>query len=81
MNCGRLLEELNLYIDGSLEKKLCEQLEYHLKDCDRCRVVIDTTRKTITLYRDQDPIEIPSQVRDRLHQAIRSHWKQPHKNS
>jgi predicted anti-sigma-YlaC factor YlaD len=74
MDCRRLLEEMNLYIDGSLEKELCEQLEAHLKGCERCRIVLDTTRKTITLFCDQDPVEIPSEVRDRLHRLIRSNW-------
>ena len=75
MDCRRLLEELNLYIDGSLEKEICEQLEAHLQDCQRCRIVLDTTKKTITLFRDQDPVEIPDLVRARLHQAIRAHWR------
>jgi predicted anti-sigma-YlaC factor YlaD len=74
MDCKRLLEEMNLYIDGSLEKELCEQLETHLKGCERCRIVLDTTKKTITLFRDQDPVEIPSEVLDRLHRLIRSNW-------
>jgi hypothetical protein len=74
MNCKRLLEEINLYIDDSLERELCEQLEAHLKGCERCRIVLDTTKETITLFRDQDPVEIPSAVRDRLHRIIRSHW-------
>jgi predicted anti-sigma-YlaC factor YlaD len=74
MDCRRLLEELNLYIDGSLEKEICEQLEAHLQGCQRCRIVLDTTKKTITLFRDQEQMEIPFAVQERLHQAIRAHW-------
>ncbi|HVN77610.1 MAG TPA: zf-HC2 domain-containing protein [Terriglobia bacterium] len=74
MDCRRLLEELNLYIDGSLEKEICEQLEAHLQDCQRCRIVLDTIKKTITLFRDQEQVEIPLAVQERLHQAIRTHW-------
>ena len=75
MDCRRLLEELNLYIDGSLEKEICEQLEAHLKDCHRCRIVLDTTKKTITLFRDQEQLEIPLAVQERLHQTIRTRWQ------
>ena len=74
MDCKRLLEELNLYIDDSLEKEICEQLESHLQGCQRCRIVLDTTKKTITLFRDEEQLEIPLEVRERLHQAIRANW-------
>lgn len=77
MDCKRMLEEMNLYIDGSLEQKLCSQLETHLKGCEQCRVVFDTTKKTITLYRDQMVLEIPEKIRQRLHQVVREHWKKP----
>ncbi len=77
MDCKRLLEELNLYIDGSLEKEICQQLEAHLHDCPRCRIVLDTTKKTITLFRDEEPLEIPPLVRARLHQAVRAKWRKP----
>ena len=57
MDCKKMLQELNLYIDGELENELCQQLEVHLKGCDQCRIVLDTTTKTIEFYRDQTPIE------------------------
>jgi anti-sigma factor RsiW len=75
MSCKRILEELNLYIDGELEAELCKQLETHLKDCERCRIVLDTTKKTIQFYRDEAPMELPDGVRERLHEAVRSRWK------
>jgi anti-sigma factor RsiW len=75
MNCKRILEELNLYIDGELDAELCKQLEAHLKDCERCRIVLDTTKKTIRFYRDETPMELPAGVRERLHDAVRSRWK------
>ena len=71
MDCKRMLEEMNLYIDGTLEQELCRQLEAHLKGCEQCRIVLDTTKKTITLYRDHAEIEIPDEIRSRLHQALR----------
>jgi anti-sigma factor RsiW len=75
MNCKRILEELNLYIDGELDAELCKQLEAHLKDCERCRIVLDTTKKTIQFYRNETPMELPAGVRERLHDAVRSRWK------
>jgi len=75
MDCKKILQELNLYIDGELEKELCQQLEAHLKDCNRCRIVLDTTKRTIEFYRDQTPLDLPNDVRDRLHASLRAHWK------
>jgi predicted anti-sigma-YlaC factor YlaD len=75
MDCRAILEELNLYIDGGLETELCKELEVHLKDCERCRIVLDTTKRTIEFYRDETPMELPMDVRERLHAAMRSRWK------
>ena len=77
MDCKKMLRELNLYIDGELDQDLCRQLEAHLKDCDRCRIVLDTTKKTIEIYRDQTPMDLPVDVRDRLHAFLRSRWRKP----
>ena len=65
------------YIDGELEKDLCQQLESHLKDCDQCRIVLDTTKKTIEIYRDQTPMDLPEDVRSRLRASLRALWRNP----
>jgi len=70
---------MNLYIDGELDPGLCRQLESHLKDCQRCRIVMDTTRKTIDLFCDNDPVELPAGVSTRLHQALKAQWKKSSK--
>jgi len=57
--CQALLGQLQDYIDGDLEETLCVELEQHLADCDDCRVLVDTTRKTVTLYRRQRQVDLP----------------------
>lgn len=74
MDCRQMLQDLNLYIDGELEKELCQKLEAHLKGCARCRIVLDTTKRTIQLYRNQTPMELPDDVRQRLHAALQTRW-------
>ena len=49
--CQTLLCLLSDYVDGELSEELCRQIEMHTAECDNCRVVIDTLRKTISLYR------------------------------
>lgn len=64
--CQDLLRNLNSYIDGELEKALCQELEQHLQDCHDCRVVWDSIRKTIELYRLDEDETLPEDVRRRL---------------
>ena len=69
--CRELLDQLSEYIDGELEASLCTELEAHLAHCANCRVMVDTLRKTITLYHAQAPAELPSEVEDRLYKVLR----------
>lgn len=64
--CQALQEQLSEYIDGQLDDALCAEIEAHLAGCDNCRILVDTLRKTILLYRQQSPADMPSDVRERL---------------
>jgi anti-sigma factor (TIGR02949 family) len=75
MQCEEMLKMLNEYVDGELDPSICEQLQEHLAECDPCRVVVDTIRKTITLYRDGSHYELPVQFREKLHENLRARWK------
>ncbi|MFH0872766.1 MAG: zf-HC2 domain-containing protein [bacterium] len=75
MHCKDLLEAISDYVDGELDESLCADIEEHLKNCEPCRVVIDTTRKTITLFKENLPYEIPQPVQDRLQRVLRERWK------
>ena len=68
--CHDLLSHLSDYIDGELEAAICAQLETHLAECPDCRVMVDTVRKTIILYRSQAKDELPSDVKDRLYRVL-----------
>jgi anti-sigma factor RsiW len=64
------LGELSDYVDGELEAALCAELEAHLADCPDCRVMVDTLRKTIVLYRSQAQADLPSDVQARLYKVL-----------
>jgi anti-sigma factor RsiW len=81
MNCQDLLKMLNEYVDGTIDPALCEALQKHLDTCNPCQVVIDNIRKTITLYRAGQPLELPAEVRERLYGMIRENWKGKHKGA
>lgn len=70
-NCQQMLGSLSEYIDGDLTPELCAEIEKHLAGCENCRVVLDTTRRTIDLVRTpaEDPA-VPSDVRERLFKRL-----------
>jgi anti-sigma factor (TIGR02949 family) len=69
--CRELLDQLTDYVDGELEPGLCAELEAHLAECPNCRVMVDTVRKTITLYHAQAATALPSDVEDRLYKVLK----------
>ena len=70
MNCKKVLLELTSYLDGVLDSQARTDLELHLSHCTDCRVVVDTTRKTIQIFCNSEPIPLPEDVRQRLHAAL-----------
>lgn len=75
MTCEDLLRMLNDYVDGDIDPGVCAGFDQHLEDCNPCRIVVDTIRKTITLYRNEVVYDMPPTFRDRLHQALQNQWK------
>ncbi len=70
-NCEELLGSLSAYIDGDLDPELCQELEKHLAGCNDCRVVLNTTKRTIDLV--HSPLEkpdLPEDVRERLFKRL-----------
>lgn len=68
--CRHLLGELSAYLDGELSEVVCVEIERHLMECADCRVVVDTLRKTILLYRTAPQPGFPAAVRKRLYKAL-----------
>lgn len=80
MKCEELLALLNDYVDGDVAPGVCAELERHLTGCHPCQVVIDNLRKTITIYKAGQPVELPLEFRERLHSMLRQRWAQTHPN-
>lgn len=66
-HCHDLLSSLSEYVDGSLPAEFCNELERHLRDCQKCRIVVNTLKKTVELYQDTaGDAPMPEAVRQRL---------------
>jgi len=67
-HCKDLLSSMSEYIDGSLNDKLCIELEKHLSDCNNCRVIVNTLKKTIEIYHEKGSQEkLSSDMKNRLY--------------
>jgi anti-sigma factor (TIGR02949 family) len=69
--CNHLLPGISDYLNGELSPELCNELEQHLATCDKCRIVVDTTRKTIEIFKTTaDSQKAPSDVKERLYKRL-----------
>lgn len=70
-NCHDLLESLSDYVDHDLNAEMCVEIERHLQNCENCRIVIDTLKKTVELYHTttRRP-DVPEDVRERLYMCL-----------
>lgn len=65
--CEDMIYSLSEYVDNALSEEICAEIERHLEECDNCRIVVDSLRKTIYLYRvTTEPPNVPDDVRQRL---------------
>ncbi len=69
-NCQHLLGELSDFLDGEASSEVCAEIERHLRTCEDCRVVVDTLRKTVTLYRELPQPVLPAVARRRLYKTL-----------
>lgn len=69
-DCMDLLGDLSRYLDGEAGGTLCAEIESHLESCENCRIVVDTLRKTVYLYRQLAQPSLPGEARERLYRTL-----------
>jgi anti-sigma factor RsiW len=70
VNCTDFLAKLTDYFDGQIDPSLMAEVKEHLGSCHHCEVVVDTTRKTIDVYRGAQTYEFPEELSSRLRAAV-----------
>ncbi len=71
MNCTSAIHEISSYIDGELEASVRIELEEHLQECEGCAIVVRQTQLTVEIFCNDKPVELPSEVRSRLHETLK----------
>jgi anti-sigma factor RsiW len=64
------MQELSDYLDETVDKEVRRKIEVHITECPNCFVILDTTRKTIQVYKGMQPQAIPEDVQGRLLKAM-----------
>lgn len=70
LTCKEFLQELNEYLDENIDVELRRKLEAHINACPNCFVILDTTKKTVQVYKGMEAQVIPQDVHTRLMAAI-----------
>ena len=75
MTCAECLSLLDDLIDDNVAAEMRAEVEHHMHKCGHCEVIFNTTRKTIEIYRSHEIYELPTNLRERLHNAIMERCK------
>lgn len=75
MTCTEFIAMLDDLIDGTVTAETRAELQKHLHGCEHCEVTLNTTRKTIEIYRSHELYDLPPGLRERLHAAIMARCK------
>jgi hypothetical protein len=70
LTCKQFLQELNDYLDPNTDPTTMCHLEKHVSECPNCFVLVDTTKKTLQVYKGLEPQTIPENVKARLWKAL-----------
>ena len=70
LTCKQFLQELNDYLDPNTDADMKRRLEAHVTECPNCFVIVDTTQKTLQVYKGIEPKSIPEDVKTRLLEAL-----------
>ena len=54
----------------TLLRRVRTELEHHLEHCEDCRIVVDTTRKTVEIFCNAGPAALPGNVHELLSQTF-----------
>jgi len=70
LTCKEFLQELSDYLDETVDLELRSRLEAHITACPNCFVIVDTTKRTIQVYKGVDAQPIPDEIHHRLMRAV-----------
>lgn len=73
IRCEDILREISELLDDEITAEMRIQIETHLCACRHCKVLVDTTKKTLTLVSTYSVLELPDGVSARLLERLAKH--------
>jgi len=70
LTCNQFLDELSEYLDEAATGQIRHELQEHISECPNCWVMVDTTKKTLEIYRGLEAEALPNGLRSRLMTAL-----------
>ncbi|MCC7153256.1 MAG: zf-HC2 domain-containing protein [Bryobacterales bacterium] len=70
VTCKDFLREISEFLDDRADPQLQSELKAHITQCPNCWVILDTTLKTIQVYKGMEPQELPEGVHGQLMKAL-----------
>jgi len=70
MTCTDFLAKLTDFFDGNVPSELLAEVEQHLSECKHCEVVLDSTTKTINIYRDNELYDFSPELQLRIERTV-----------
>ncbi len=70
MTCTDFLAKLTDFFDGVVPPQLMAEVQHHIAECKHCEVVLDSTTKTINIYKNHELYDFPPELEQRLHSSI-----------
>jgi predicted anti-sigma-YlaC factor YlaD len=65
-DCKEVIELLGDYLENDVAADLRADLESHLAQCQTCRVILDSTRKTIRIVTESRSFDVPEELSERI---------------
>ena len=59
-SCAEFLSEFGDYLDGCVSPEVKACIEEHLHECKSCRVIVDSTAKTIRIITENESFTLPA---------------------
>ena len=70
VTCKEFLRELNEFLDENIDAETKKHWQEHVNECPNCYVIVDTTRKTLQVYKGMKEQDVPDDVRSRVYAAL-----------
>lgn len=62
ITCEEFLAEFGDYLENHVSSEIRKELEEHLSKCRTCRVLYDSSRKTVKIVTESNSFELPENV-------------------